>query len=614
MCGIVAYTGEQEAAAILLEGLRALEYRGYDSAGIAVLDAEGGLTLAKREGKLTNLVTTLGGGLPSGTTGIGHTRWATHGRPSDTNAHPHCDCSGSLVVIQNGIVENYAALKAELLGRGHAFQSETDTETIAHLMEEQIGEGADLGEALRRTLRRLEGSHAIVALSRSEPGTVVAGRLGNAGGVVVGFAPGETFLASDLPALVPYTRDVAFLRHGEVVKASRGRAAFMNLDGQVVAPHRRQVAYDPIAAHKGTHRHFMLKEILEQPVALSDTIRSLATLQPAAVHLTDVPNDAALLAGVQRVVLVGMGSSLNGAMVGKRYIERLAGLPCEVENASEYRYASPPIDAGTLVIGVTQSGESVETLEAMKLARDGGATVLTVTNIEGSAASLLADGAVFLRCGLEVGVASTKSLTATMAALLLLAARLGELRGRLDGERLGGLLEDLARLPNLVGEALARQPEVAAAAHQFAASKNFLFLGRGLQHPIAMEGALKLKEISYLHAEGYAAGEMKHGPIALIDQDFPTMAIALQDSLRDKMASNIQQLKAREGVVAALLTDGDSALAAEVDVPIYLPPCPELTAPILATVPLQLFAYEIAVKLGFDVDQPRNLAKTVTVE
>jgi glucosamine--fructose-6-phosphate aminotransferase (isomerizing) len=610
----MGYVGPRSAAPLLLEGLSRLEYRGYDSAGIAILDDTGDLHVSKRVGKLNELVLSLEGHAPSGNLGIGHTRWATHGRPSEDNAHPQQDCSGDIVVIHNGIVENYLALKRDLQGAGHRFISETDTEVIPHLIESHLAEGEDLVAAVRRTIAQIEGAHAIVVMSRREPGALVAARVGNAGGVTVGYGQGEMFVASDLPALLPHTRRVVFLADREVALLRCSGADYWSAAGEVLALEPQTLSYDPVTAAKGVYKHFMLKEIMEQPEAILDTIRGRAQFEPPAVDLEEVPLSDQELGSLKRAVLVGMGTSLHAAMVGRHYFEHIAGLPAEVDNSSEFRYRDPLVGPDALVVSIGQSGETVDTLAAMSEAGSKGARQVTICNVVGSQATRVAEGVVLTRCGLEIAVASTKTFTSAIAALYLLACHLGLRRGTLDDLQLAGLLDPLAKIPHLVGEVLKQDAEVERLAHLFFRQQNFLFLARGIQYPIAMEGALKLKEVSYIHAEGYPAGEMKHGPIALIDQSMPVVAIAVRDGLYDKMLSNIEQVKARDGVVIALATEGDTEIAGKVDHVIYLPQTSPLLMPILAAVPLQLLAYHIALRRGCDVDQPRNLAKTVTVE
>ena len=614
MCGIVGYVGSREAGPLLMDGLRRLEYRGYDSAGLAVVDGDGRLHLRKQVGKLPALVASLEGVYPPGTIGLAHTRWATHGKPSDENAHPHLDCADDVAVVHNGIVENYLALRQELLARGHRFASETDTEVIAHLIEAELRRTEDLAEALRRAVERLEGAAAVVALSRRSPDRLVAARVGNAGGVVIGYGQHEYFVASDLPALLPETRRVAFLADGEGVELSREGVRYWDVQGEPMEKEPQTVPLDPVAAAKGVHKHFMLKEIMEQPECVLDTFRGRVLFDRPAVTLPDIDLPDTTLRSVRRVMLIGMGTSLHAAMVGRDYFERLAGLPAETENASEFRYRNLRIGPETLVISVAQSGETVDTLEAMHEAKRRGSLVITICNMPGAQSSRIADATVYTRCGPEIGVASSKTFTASLVALYLLACYLGRLQGYLDEAQLAEIVAPLAHVPDLMGRVLQRAPAIEQLAHRFHRFQDFLYLGRGLQYPIAMEGALKLKEVSYIHAEGYPAGEMKHGPIALIDEAVPTVAIAVRDGLREKMLSNIEQVKARDGTVIAVINEGDAELAAKVDHAIEVPEAPPLLLPLLTVLPLQLLAYHIAVYRGCDVDQPRNLAKTVTVE
>jgi glucosamine--fructose-6-phosphate aminotransferase (isomerizing) len=615
MCGIIGYVGNRPAVPLLLEGLQRLQYRGYDSAGLAVLAENGDLCVEKSVGKLATLASGLRGRWPSSRLGIGHTRWATHGRPSDINAHPHRDCQGRVVVIHNGIVENYLALKERLIDQGHTFVSETDTEVIPHLIEHYLQDGGSLELAVGRAIGQMEGAHALVVFSLGEPDKLVAARVGNAGGVVVGYGQGEMFVASDLPALLPHTRRVVFLADGEIAAMTSESVSYLSADGTVLVKEAQTVSYDPLSAARGNYKHFMLKEIAEQPEAILDSIRGRARFEPPAVVLEDVAIPKRRLSQIRRVVLVGMGTSLHAAMVGRHYIEQIARIPAGVDNASEFRYRKPLLDPDTLVVSVGQSGETVDTLAAMDEARRQGALQITICNVVGSQATRIADGVVYTRCGLEVGVASTKTFTAAIAALYLLACYLAQERGVVEDEtHLRSLIDPLARMPSLVGQVTQRDEEYEQLAYRFSRYNNFLYLARGVQFPIAMEGALKLKEVSYIHAEGYPAGEMKHGPIALIDEEMPVVAIALRDELYDKMTSNIEQVKAREGTVIAIASEGDEELAKKADHIIYLPQASLLLMPILAAIPLQFFAYHIAVRRGCDVDQPRNLAKTVTVE
>lgn len=614
MCGIIGYTGDREAAPILLDGLQRLEYRGYDSAGIAVLDSAGAIHIAKGAGKLSALRQTLAGVYPAGTAGIGHTRWATHGKPTTDNAHPHRDCRGEIVVIHNGIVENYVALRAELAASGHDLRSETDTEVLPHLIESYGDAGDDLLTAFRHALSRIEGAHAIVVMSARAPGMILAARIGNAGGVVVGYGEREAFISSDLAAVLPETQRVAFLADGEIAVLSTTGVAYVNLAGAALAKAPQHVLFDPVSAAKGAYKHFMLKEIMEQPECLTDTFRGRAIFNPPDVVLEDLRLTDDVLRSLRRVVLIGMGTSMHAAIVGRSYFERIAGIPAEVDNSSEFRYRDALVGADTLVVSVAQSGETVDTLEAMADAKRRGAPQITICNTPGGQTTRVADGFVLTRCGPEVAVASTKTLTASITALYLLACQIGRVRGVIDDTRLAALIGDLSLMPSLVGRVLKLDAEIAQIAARVASSQNFLFLARGIQYPMAMEGALKLKEVSYIHAEGYPAGEMKHGPIALIDAAMPVVAIAVDDGTREKMLSNIEQVRARDGIVIGILTVGESEIAEKCDHALFLPRTTPLLYPLLTAIPMQLLSYHIAIRRGCDVDQPRNLAKTVTVE
>lgn len=614
MCGIMGYVGQDGAAPIVLDGLSRLEYRGYDSAGIAVLTNDGELSIAKGAGKLESLRECIGERMPPGTTGIGHTRWATHGRASEANAHPHTDSNGDVVVIHNGIVENYLGLRARLAAAGHTFRSETDTEVIPHLVEEEVKQGHDLASAVCRAIAQIEGAAAIVALRRAEPGVLVAARVANAGGVVIGYGDAGMCVASDLPALIPYARKVVFLADGEVARVTPQGVSYTNTGGQTVEKIPQAVPAGPLAAGKGMYKHFMAKEIAEQPEAILNTLRGVFGIDPPRVDLPDAHLTDARMAAIRRVVLVGMGTSLHAAQIGRTYFERLAGLPAESDNASEYRYREPVIDGSTLVVAVLQSGETVDTLAAMHEAKSRGALLLAVCNTPGSQATRVAQGTVFMRCGPETAVASTKTFLGSLTALYLLACHVGGRRGALSEAALGGALSDLARMPQLVGRALQSEAACERVAIRFRNSQHFLFLGRGLQFPIAMEGALKLKEVSYIHAEGYAAGEMKHGPIALIDVEMPVVAIAVKDAFLPKMLNNIEEVRARDGKVIAIATEGDEVVASKADEVIYVPDAPPLLQPMVTAVAAQYLAYHIALRRGADIDQPRNLAKTVTVE
>jgi glucosamine--fructose-6-phosphate aminotransferase (isomerizing) len=614
MCGIVGYVGPDEAVSVVLDGLAQLEYRGYDSAGIAVIDRRGALTTAKDAGKLSNLRNKLPVSLKANGVGIGHTRWATHGRASQLNAHPHTDCSGEIAVIHNGIVENHHELRLDLEAKGCGFRSQTDTEVIPHLIEAGIGEGLDLARATAAALRRIEGAAAVLTMREQEPGVLVAARVANAGGVVIGYGEGEMLVASDLPAIASRCKSVVFLEDGELACVTRHGATFMNLQGESIEKELQTLPAGSYVAGKGLYEHYMAKEIAEQPEAVLDTLRDAAQLEPPAVQLDNLNLSDAEISSLNRVVLIGMGTSYHAAQVGRIYVEQLAGLPAEADNASEYRYRRPVLDEHTLVVSVGQSGESVDTLAAMHEAKRRGAKLVTVCNTVGSQATRIAHGTVYMHCGPEVAVASTKTYLGSLTALYLLACHLGQKRGFLDADHLLAALSDIGRAPQIVGEALKTEPAVEKVARRYRRAKDFLFLGRGMQYTSAMEGALKLKEVSYIHAEGYPAGEMKHGPISLIDSRMPVVAIAVRDEHYAKMLNNIEEVRARDGIVIAIATEGNETVRERVKDIIYVPDAPPLLQPLVTAVPLQLLAYHLAKLKGCDVDQPRNLAKVVTVE
>lgn len=618
MCGIVGYIGSQAAWPIVLEGLQRLEYRGYDSAGIAVLDRSGRLDLRKTVGKVDGLTQGDEADFPAGTIGLGHTRWATHGPPSDANAHPHTGCHRQIAVVHNGIVENYLELKRNLQRRGHAFSSETDTEVIAHLIEEGIEQGLDFPEAFRQMGRLLEGSQAIAAVCQSDPGRLCALRLGHAGGIVVSHRDGQGIVGSDLPAALPILRQrpgpVAYLEGGEVAEVTRSGLEFTDLQGRSLQKEMRTVFPQDALVDRGGYRHFMLKEIMEQPQTVAGALRGRVNFDAGRVELPDFPLTDVQVRDLRRIVITGCGTSLNAALAGRHLIEKFAGLPAEVESASEYRYRDPFLDRHSLVVAITQSGETADTIAAMQEAADRGANLLAICNAQESQAARLADGVLYMGSGMEIGVASTKTFIASVTILFLLAIYLGQARGCLSHQQRVELINDLARCPRLIGEMLADLSEYRALAQKFSGYNSFLYLGRGINAAIALEGALKLKEISYIHAEGFPAGEMKHGPIALVDRNMATLALAPRDFLYDKMVGNIKEVRARRGVVLAVLTEGDEELAAEVDEALYLPEVPDHIYPLLETIPLQLLAYFVALDRGCDVDQPRNLAKSVTVE
>jgi glucosamine--fructose-6-phosphate aminotransferase (isomerizing) len=614
MCGIVGYVGGQQAGPIILEGLSLLEYRGYDSAGIAILGDDGELRVVKDAGKLERLAASLNGSMPAGTVGMGHTRWATHGRATQVNAHPHTDLDGDVTVIHNGIVENYRELRLELSQRGHSFLSDTDTEVIPHLISEFLEQGQDLEAATRKAMLKVEGAAAVLAIRRQEPGVIVAARLANAGGVVIGYGDGEMYIASDLPAVVSHTDRVAFLEDGDMARVTSSGATYSRISGGPLNREPQTLTAGSFVAGKGAYADYMAKEISEQPEAVLNTLRGAVEFDPPSVTLPDVHLDNFAIAGLTRVVLVGMGTSFNAASIGRSYIERLAGLPAETDNASEFRYRHPIVDQSTLVVALTQSGESVDTLAAMHEARIRGARLIVICNTPGAQATRMGDGTVYMRCGPEVAVASTKTYVGSLAALYLLACYLGHRRRYLSDNALSQALNDLARMPHLVGEALKMEADITSVAERYADCEHFLFLGRGLQYPMAMEGALKLKEVSYIHAEGYAAAEMKHGPIALIDESMPVVAISVRDENYSKMLNNVEEVRARDGIVIAIATSGDEAAAEKSRDVLYVPDAPDLLQPLVTAIPMQLLAYHIARARGCDVDQPRNLAKVVTVE
>ncbi|MBU6427561.1 MAG: glutamine--fructose-6-phosphate transaminase (isomerizing) [Cyanobacteria bacterium REEB65] len=613
MCGIVGYVGGQQASEVLLKGLRRLEYRGYDSAGLAISNGQE-LLLRREVGKLNNLEEGLKHAPLNGHVGIGHTRWATHGRPTTFNAHPHTDCSGNLVVVHNGIIENYLLLKQELQAAGHRFESDTDTEVLAHLVE-SVYQG-DLFKAVQAAYPRIEGTFATVFMHRDEPTKVVGLRHGAP--LVAGLGSEEYFLASDVTAILDFTRQVIYLDDGDLVVISREGVRTYDTAGLPRSKEVHRIDWNPASAEKAGYEHFMLKEIYEQPASLTNTLGGRLDEREGRIILGDMGLDEGDLRAIDRIVVVACGTAYYSGLVGKYLIERLARLPVEVDFASEFRYRDPVVDDRTLAIAISQSGETADTLAALRECRRRGAKTLGIINAIGSTMSREVDGVLSLQSGPEISVASTKAYTSMVAALLLLGTHLGQVRGALDDAAVRGLIGDMKRIPSLVNSALERAPEVQALAEAIALSQHFLFLGRGINFPTAMEGALKLKEVSYIHAEAYAAGEMKHGPIALINEAMPVLAIATRSGTYDKVLSNIQEAKSRKGAakgtVIALATEGDVAIGEHVDRVIYLPACSELISPILNAIPLQLLAYYSARILGKDIDQPRNLAKSVTVE
>jgi len=621
MCGIVGYIGPKKVVPVIIEGLRKLEYRGYDSAGIAVVTEGGKLEIRRAPGKLRNLEEVIQKSPIEGTYGIGHTRWATHGRPTEENAHPHRDCKGEIVVVHNGIIENYLELKERLQSEGHKFATETDTEIVAHLVEKNSQGGVPLEEAVRRSLKELRGIYALVFLSAKNPHKIVAARLGPPS--VIGLGQGEYFVASDIPALLEHTRQIFFLADGDIAVLTPQGVKVMDHDGRTVDRPAHHVAWDPIMAEKGGYKHFMQKEIFEQPRAVRDTFLGRISQDTGHIYLGDMDITAQQFREFQQVRIVACGTSWHAGLAGKFMIEQLARLPVEVDYGSEFRYRNPILDGKTLTVCISQSGETADTLAAQREAKSKGSPTLAICNVMGSMITREAVGTVLTHAGPEIGVASTKAFTSQLTALLLLAAHLGQVRGRLSGEAAKNILQEFTRIPHKMETALQADETglYENLARQFFRQADFLYLGRGIHYPIALEGALKLKEISYIHAEGYPAGEMKHGPNALIDENLPVVVLATRDesdpdamTRYEKSVSNIKEVKARDGIVISIVTQGDRLAREASDHIIELPPAPELLVPLLEIIPLQLLAYHIAVRRGCDVDQPRNLAKSVTVE
>jgi glucosamine--fructose-6-phosphate aminotransferase (isomerizing) len=618
MCGIVGYIGPKRVVPLILDGLRRLEYRGYDSAGIAVVGANGKLEIRRAPGKLRNLEESIRATPLEGLYGIGHTRWATHGRPTEENAHPLRDCSGDIVVVHNGIIENYLDLKHQLVKEGHKFLTETDTEIIAHLLE-KFSKDAPLEKAVLEAVKVMTGAYALVALSARDPQKIVAARMGPP--IVVGLGENEYFVASDIPALLEHTRSVFFLGDGEIAILTPQGVKLIDFESRALALKPQHITWDPIMAEKGGFKHFMQKEIFEQPRAVRDTLLGRISQETGKVFLDEMDITEEEFKNFRDVKIVACGTSWHAALAGKFMIERLAQVPVEVDYGSEYRYRDPILDKSSLIIAISQSGETADTLAAEREARQKGAKVLAICNVVGAMLTREASGTIYTHAGPEIGVASTKAFTGQLTALLLTALYLGQVRGKLTQAASQKLMQELMHLPHKIETILQHDAELEELARQFFRHTDFLYLGRGIHYPIALEGALKLKEISYIHAEGYPAGEMKHGPNALIDENLPVVLIATRDesdpasmTRYEKTISNLQEVKARDGIVIAVVTEGDRLARETADHVIEIPAAPDLIAPVLEIVPLQLLAYHIAVRRGCDVDQPRNLAKSVTVE
>ena len=618
MCGIVGYIGPKPVVPLVIDGLRRLEYRGYDSAGIAVVGQNCKLEIRRASGKLKNLEDLLGKSPIEGVYGLGHTRWATHGRPTEENAHPHRDCTGEIVVVHNGIIENYLELKHQLIAEGHKFQTETDTEIIAHLIE-KYSKGVPLEDAVQKTVKLLSGAYALVAMSTRDPNKIVAARLGPP--VVIGLGQNEFFVASDIPAILSHTREAFFMGDGEIAILTLQGVRVIDFDNRPVTPKVQHITWDPIMAEKGGFKHFMQKEIFEQPRAVRDTLLGRISQETGKVFLDEMDITEEEFRNFREIKIVACGTSWHAALAGKFMIERLAHIPVEVDYGSEFRYRDPIINKNTLVIAISQSGETADTLAAQREARLKDAKILAICNVVGSMLTREANGTIYTHAGPEIGVASTKAFTGQLTALMLTALYLAQVRGKLTPAIAQTLMQELTRIPHKIETILQHDSDVEELAKQFFRHSDFLYLGRGIHYPIALEGALKLKEISYIHAEGYPAGEMKHGPNALIDENLPVVVIATRDesdgasmTRYEKTVSNLQEVKARDGIVITVVTEGDRLARGSSNHAIEIPAAPELLSPILEIIPLQLLAYHIAVRRGCDVDQPRNLAKSVTVE
>jgi glutamine---fructose-6-phosphate transaminase (isomerizing) len=611
MCGIIGYVGNRDVVPVLIGGLKKLEYRGYDSAGIAVVNGSG-VEVVRAEGKLSNLESKLGEKQLNGSFGMGHTRWATHGKPNENNAHPHRDCTGQVVVIHNGIIENFLPLKQRLQKAGHEFKTETDTEVVAHLIEENLKDGTKFVDAVKKTLKELEGHYALVMIDGNEPGTIVAAKHGPP--LVIGLGEDENIVASDVAPLLAYTRNIIYLEDGEYAVADQKNVRVFDQKDAQVAREPKKILWDAVMAEKEGFRHYMLKEIHEQPRAVRDTFNGRMFEESGEIFFNDLQLAAEDWSKIRKVQVIACGTSWHAGLIGKFLLEDAARIPIEVDYGSEYRYRNPIVDESTLVIGVTQSGETADTIAGMQEAKAKGAKLITICNVIGAAATRMSDGVIYTNAGPEIGVASTKAFTTQLTAFYLLALYIRQLRGEdVDDRRYA--MHEMRVIPHKIEHLLKTQEKhIEALAHKYYKAKDFLFLGRGVHYPIALEGALKLKEISYIHAEGYPAGEMKHGPIALIDENMPVVAIATHTPVYDKVVSNLQEVKARDGKLIVICDEGDEAMKKLADDVIEIPWAYEPLQPILAVVPTQLLAYYIALRLGCDVDQPRNLAKSVTVE
>ena len=613
MCGIVGYIGPRDAVPVIINGLKRLEYRGYDSAGVAVLK-EDQIEVRRDSGKLSQLIDLVAKSPIEGAPGIGHTRWATHGAPSARNAHPHLGQTKRVVVVQNGIVENFLEIKDELIAEGAEFQSDTDTETIVHLVEHYLSTGIGLVEAARKTFNDIQGANVVVLMSADEPDKIVTARIGNAGGVVIGMGRDENFIASDIPAIMEHTREVIFLESRQMAVVTRNTVTIETLDGAKIKPQVHSVSWDPVAAEKGEYRHFMQKEIHEQARALTDTLAGRVDFANGKIRLHDLNLTDDFAKKIEKIYITACGTAAYAGIVGKYLIEKIARIPVEVVIGSEFRYSDPILNDRTVVLAISQSGETADTLAAMEEGRRKGAVIWSIVNAIGSQAMRVADGFISMQTGPEIGVASTKAFTAPLIDQYMLAILLADLRGVINDKTRRELVADLRLIPDLVGRTLDRESDVEIVAQRLKDIRDCLYLGRGINMPIAYEGALKLKEISYIHAEGYPAGEMKHGPIALIDERMPVLCLAPKDPWHEKMISQIQQAKARGGIVITVATDGDALVSSMADHVLWIPEAPWMLSPVITVLPLQMLAYHIAALRGLDVDQPRNLAKSVTVE